>query len=36
METKYAERGKQVTIIGLNEPSATMHEQLAGQLNGSH
>ncbi|MCW2541447.1 MAG: sulfate transporter [Frankiales bacterium] len=31
--TKYAERGKRVEIIGLNEPSADIHGRLAGQLN---
>ncbi|MEU9393014.1 SulP family inorganic anion transporter [Streptomyces sp. NPDC048324] len=36
IETKYAQRGKKVTIIGLNEPSATMHERLAGQLTSGH
>ena len=29
---KYAQRGKKVTIIGLNEPSARMHGKLAGKL----
>jgi SulP family sulfate permease len=33
--TKYARRGKTVHIVGLNEPSARMHDRLAGQL-GSH
>ncbi|WP_236241891.1 SulP family inorganic anion transporter [Streptomyces sp. CC228A] len=32
IETKYAQRGKKVTIIGLNKPSADMHGKLAGQL----
>ncbi|MGA5148198.1 SulP family inorganic anion transporter [Streptomyces griseoincarnatus] len=36
IETKYAQRGKKVTIIGLNEPSADMHQRLAGQLTGGH
>jgi SulP family sulfate permease len=36
IETKYAQRGKKVTIVGLNEPSAHMHHRLAGQLTGSH
>ncbi|MFJ2296382.1 SulP family inorganic anion transporter [Streptomyces sp. NPDC087894] len=36
IETKYAERGKKVTIIGLNKASAEMHDKLAGQLTGSH
>jgi SulP family sulfate permease len=30
--TKYASRGKTVRIIGLNEPSATMHGKLTGEL----
>ncbi len=34
--TKYARRGKTVTITGLNEASARMHGRLAGQLAGSH
>ncbi|MGD9482790.1 SulP family inorganic anion transporter [Streptomyces sp. TRM70308] len=32
IETKYAARGKKVTIIGLNKPSAEMHDKLAGEL----
>ncbi|MFD5141278.1 SulP family inorganic anion transporter [Streptomyces sp. NPDC058378] len=36
IETKYAQRGKKVTIIGLNEPSADMHGKLAGQLTAGH
>ncbi|MER5216872.1 SulP family inorganic anion transporter [Streptomyces sp. NPDC002838] len=36
IETKYKQRGKKVTIIGLNEPSANMHERLAGQLTAGH
>ncbi|MFV0131989.1 SulP family inorganic anion transporter [Streptomyces sp. HMX87] len=36
IETKYAQRGKKVTIVGLNEPSADMHQRLAGQFSGSH
>ncbi|MFG2683118.1 SulP family inorganic anion transporter [Streptomyces sp. NPDC048392] len=36
IETKYAERGKKVTIIGLNKASADIHDKLAGQLAGSH
>ncbi|MCT2593122.1 SulP family inorganic anion transporter [Streptomyces sp. N2-109] len=36
VETKYAKRGKKVTIIGLNEPSAEMHGKLAGQLSNDH
>ncbi|GAA4656670.1 SulP family inorganic anion transporter [Streptomyces chumphonensis] len=34
IETKYAARGKKVTIIGLNQPSAAMHDKLAGELAG--
>ncbi|WP_374985006.1 SulP family inorganic anion transporter [Streptomyces fradiae] len=34
IETKYAQRGKKVTIVGLNKPSADMHGKLAGQLTG--
>ncbi|UGY94370.1 SulP family inorganic anion transporter [Streptomyces gobiensis] len=36
IETKYASRGKKVTIVGLNKPSAEMHEKLAGQLTAGH
>ncbi|GHD32123.1 sodium-independent anion transporter [Streptomyces violarus] len=36
IETKYAQRGKTVEIIGLNEPSARIHETLSGELTGSH
>ncbi|WAX77217.1 SulP family inorganic anion transporter [Streptomyces sp. KMM 9044] len=36
IETKYAQRGKKVTIVGLNESSADMHQRLAGQLTGGH
>jgi SulP family sulfate permease len=36
VETKYAQRGKKVTIVGLNQPSADMHGRLAGQLTGGH
>jgi SulP family sulfate permease len=32
--TKYASRGKTVRIIGLNEPSASMHGNLSGELTG--
>ncbi|MFF9632022.1 SulP family inorganic anion transporter [Streptomyces fradiae] len=34
VETKYAQRGKKVTLIGLDQPSAEMHGRLAGQLTG--
>ncbi|CAL9584010.1 C4-dicarboxylic acid transporter DauA [Streptomyces sp. enrichment culture] len=36
IETKYAERGKKVTVTGLNEPSAAMRDRLAGQLTAGH
>ncbi|MEU6761893.1 SulP family inorganic anion transporter [Streptomyces sp. NPDC046853] len=36
IETKYAQRGKTVEIIGLNGPSARIHEKLSGELTGSH
>ncbi|MBW1596309.1 SulP family inorganic anion transporter [Streptomyces sp. JJ38] len=36
IETKYAARGKKVTIVGLNRPSAEMHDKLAGELTGAH
>ncbi len=34
--TKYRSRGKNVTIIGLNEASNERHERLAGHLSGAH
>ncbi|GGQ66588.1 sodium-independent anion transporter [Streptomyces althioticus] len=34
VETKYAQRGKTVEIVGLNEPSARMHKTLSGKLVG--
>ncbi|MEU8661683.1 SulP family inorganic anion transporter [Actinoplanes philippinensis] len=34
--TKYAARGKRVEIVGLNEASASIHENLAGKLNAGH
>lgn len=34
--TKYAGRGKQVEIIGLNPDSALLHDRLSGQLTSSH
>jgi SulP family sulfate permease len=34
--TKYASRGKQVEIVGLNEASASFHENLAGKLGAGH
>ena len=36
IETKYKQRGKTVEIIGLNQPSAQIHERLSGELAGSH
>lgn len=36
IETKYAQRGKTVEIIGLNEPSAHLHGKLSGELSASH
>ncbi|MGW8066374.1 SulP family inorganic anion transporter [Streptomyces ziwulingensis] len=36
IETKYAQRGKKVTVTGLNGPSADMRRRLAGQLTGGH
>ncbi|WP_448316243.1 SulP family inorganic anion transporter [Streptomyces sp. CO7] len=32
VENKYAQRGKRVTVVGLNEASARIHERLAGRL----
>ncbi|MFE2886755.1 SulP family inorganic anion transporter [Streptomyces sp. NPDC059272] len=34
--TKYAQRGKTVEIISLNEPSARLHKTLSGELTGGH
>jgi SulP family sulfate permease len=34
--TKYEARGKQVQIVGLNEASASFHENLAGKLGAGH
>ncbi|UQX04056.1 SulP family inorganic anion transporter [Streptomyces sp. RerS4] len=36
IENKYAQRGKTVEIIGLNDPSALIHKTLSGELSGSH
>jgi SulP family sulfate permease len=36
VETKYAQRGKTVEIIGLNEPSARLHRTLSGELSGGN
>ncbi|MGA5552100.1 SulP family inorganic anion transporter [Streptomyces pseudogriseolus] len=35
VETKYAQRGKTVEIVGLNGPSARIHKTLSGELTGS-
>ncbi|AEF41955.1 SulP family inorganic anion transporter [Hoyosella subflava] len=34
--TKYRQRGKRVTIIGLNEASQERHNRLSGKLGGEH
>ncbi|WP_346075406.1 MULTISPECIES: SulP family inorganic anion transporter [Actinomycetes] len=36
IETKYAQRGKTVEIIGLNKPSACLHGELSGRLTAGH
>ncbi|MFJ7945103.1 SulP family inorganic anion transporter [Streptomyces sp. NPDC096354] len=36
IETKYAQRGKTVEIIGLNDSSADLHGKLSGELAASH
>ena len=36
IETKYAQRGKTVEIIGLNDPSAHLHGKLSGELTANH
>ncbi|MFB8759321.1 SulP family inorganic anion transporter [Streptomyces nigra] len=36
IETKYAQRGKEVEIIGLNQRSAEIHQKLSGELTGGH
>ncbi|MCX4817592.1 SulP family inorganic anion transporter [Streptomyces sp. NBC_01239] len=36
IEAKYAQRGKAVEIISLNEPSAHLHKTLSGELTGGH
>ncbi|MFG2784711.1 SulP family inorganic anion transporter [Streptomyces prunicolor] len=36
IETKYAQRGKSVEIVSLNEPSARIHKTLSGELTGGH
>lgn len=34
IEAKYVQRGKSVEIIGLNRPSAQIHDKLSGELTG--
>ncbi|MHA0285690.1 SulP family inorganic anion transporter [Mycobacterium sp. C3-094] len=34
--TKYAAKGKTVTIVGMNDNSAERHARLSGQLSGAH
>ncbi|MER7742902.1 SulP family inorganic anion transporter [Streptomyces sp. NPDC096538] len=36
IETKYAQRGTTVEIVGLNEPSARIHKTLSGELTDGH
>ena len=36
IELKYRQRGKQVEIVGLNEPSREWHTRLSGQLGAEH
>ncbi|MGY0488541.1 SulP family inorganic anion transporter [Streptomyces sp. WG-D5] len=36
IETKYAERGKSVEIVGFNPDSAALHGRLSGELTGNH
>ncbi|MEU0228720.1 SulP family inorganic anion transporter [Streptomyces sp. NPDC006284] len=36
VEAKYAQRGKKVTLTGLDAPSADMRRRLAGRLTGGH
>jgi SulP family sulfate permease len=36
IETKYAAKGKAVTIVGLNYASNERHQRLAGHLSGAH
>lgn len=36
IETKYAQRGKTVEIISLNDASARIHQTLSGELTGGH
>ncbi|HEX8509291.1 MAG TPA: sodium-independent anion transporter [Propionibacteriaceae bacterium] len=36
IEFKYRQRGKNVQIVGLNEPSQAWHSRLSGQLGADH
>ncbi len=36
IQTKFESKGKHVEIIGLNEPSASMHGRLSGHLGAGH
>ncbi len=36
IRTKYASRGKTLTVVGLNEASQERHDRLAGHLAGTH
>ncbi|WP_217428028.1 STAS domain-containing protein [Microlunatus speluncae] len=36
IEVKYREKGKEVEIIGLNEPSLAWHSRLSGKLGSGH
>ncbi|MFE6891419.1 SulP family inorganic anion transporter [Streptomyces sp. NPDC057694] len=36
IEAKYAQRDKQVEIVGLNAPSARLHDRLSGELTAGH
>ncbi|MFE5601759.1 SulP family inorganic anion transporter [Streptomyces coelicoflavus] len=36
IETKYAQRGKRVEIVGLNEHSTVLRERIGGALTGGH
>jgi SulP family sulfate permease len=36
IELKYAQHGKQVEIVGLNQPSLDWHGRLSGRLGAGH
>ena len=36
IQTKYAKKGKHVTIVGMNDASAERHDRLAGHFGGGH